>query len=235
VAKAKSHLFSTLRGSIAGVTYLGNSYQAIVARSRTAPVQPNTNAQQQIKLAWANCVAYWNAQTDAVRQKWADYAATLTFSGPLGNYNVTGRNVFMGTFALVQYINYLAPGTLAMTFTAPTTAGFLDVGDIIPAVGQGPGTGIAISVDGNASEDVIAFTQASIELANSRYFWKGPWLSSQNKVTEVPGSTTTVIEHLGYSGDDKVVFSRIRCITSDPPYRCSSQALLRHLTDTWTP
>jgi hypothetical protein len=233
--KAKSHIFSVMRGSVGGITYLGNTYQPIVGRNRTSPTQPNSANQQAIKLAWGNCSQWWNSLSDAQRQSWADYAATLSFSGPLGNYKITGRNIFMGTFALGQYINHESPGKLTLTMTAPTVAGFLDVGDIQAAVGEGPGTGIAISIDGNPDVSAVAFTQASIECPNGRMYWNGPYLPGQNKVTDVPAETTTVIEHLGYSGDDKVVFSRTRCITTVAPFRMSAQAYLRHITDTWTP
>jgi hypothetical protein len=114
-----SQLATVARGSVGGVTFTANQHHAIVCRARVSPVNPMTQRQSQMRAAFGDAQSLYEALSAADKLAWQDYADTLTFEGPLGNYSVTGRSVCLGNLATALYLddrgfNVGTPATLLL-------------------------------------------------------------------------------------------------------------------------
>lgn len=99
-----SHIASNMLGSVGGITYMNNPFHQIVGRQRTVPVQPNTNNQVFAKSAFSDAVQAWEQTSISNRQGWDDYAATVTYTGPLGDYHPSGRMLAIAQYQVIGYL-----------------------------------------------------------------------------------------------------------------------------------
>jgi hypothetical protein len=229
--RVKSHLFSTMRGSVAGVTYTANQYHAIVGRQRVSPVQPGTTPQSIVKAAFAGGSTAYELLTDAQRQAWEDYAQTLTYQGPLGDYTVGGRSVAMGQYALSRICVAKGIATIpAASMTAPTTAGFLSIGGFLTDAPSATGTGVNLTITNDNDEDVTVLVELSLKQSDARMRYKGPWVPSTFMGFEVPASTSADEDITGLV-DGGVYFMRVRLISSDAPRRLSAPLIIRFVAE----
>lgn len=232
MAKILSPIWSVIRGSIGGITYTANQFHQIIARAKTAPVNPNTTKQTAIRSAFSGAVQLWNGLTDTGRQNWNDYANTLVFEGPLGPYSVPGRDVFIANISVALFLNAELGTPAAVVTTAPTIAGFLNVENVSVATFVTAGkTGIAYSFTQNGTEDVIGYAQRSFAFGASRARFKGQFLSNTlSGITIVaPASGTDTFEDLV---EDLVYFMNPRFITAQAPFRLSARFFLRAIAVT---
>ena len=123
MARALSQIVTVIRGSIGGITFTANQWHQILLRAKTAPVQPQTNAQQFIKDGFTAASLDWKLLTDADRALWSQYSATVTYTGPLGDYTLPGRQIFMAAQSLVNYINSAGLDVIATDLTTPVIPG----------------------------------------------------------------------------------------------------------------
>lgn len=87
---------SDMSGSSGGIT-AGRNRFGLYLRSRTTPVNPNTDRQTQARSIMAFLAEYWREapMDDAKRLSWATYAASFNWNNRLGEaVNLTGFNAF---------------------------------------------------------------------------------------------------------------------------------------------
>lgn len=179
MARILSHVDVLRRGSVAGITYLSNQYHQIVARARTAPVQPQTPAQQLVRGFLSTAAAIWGFLPQATRDAWDDYAATCVYHGPLGPYSVTGRLQFIANYSSVLNNRRLVvPFAIIYKNDAPIIPGFAELGGILVGPGLAPGVGIITLTFSNPNPDsLFVYAIRSIAWPATRARYKGPWVS----------------------------------------------------------
>lgn len=94
--KISTGLAGEMSGSMGGITASHNRGGAYLRR-RSIPVNPNTARQQLVRAAFGGLVQAWtNTLTDAQRQAWRDYAASVPRTDSLGNtINLTGQQWYI--------------------------------------------------------------------------------------------------------------------------------------------
>lgn len=213
MARILSPVWSMIRGSVAGTTYLANQYHQIVARQRTAPVQPNTNRQTQLRSSFAAAAQAWKALTDAERLAWEQIAATVPFAGPLGTYYVTGRNLMLGATSLQRYIKLLYQPTLTVVNTAPIVAGRYALDSVESNDLAAPGTGFQIDINNFADRPVAWLADCSIAFNPSRIRYKGPYDSTVQQSELLAAASTGICTFDNLTVDQRY-FWRIRAVVA---------------------
>lgn len=214
MARILSPVWAIIRGSIAGITYLAGPQHQIIARSRTSPVQPNTTYVQIYRSAFAQANLAWRLMTDSQRIGWADYAQTLFYSGPTGDYTVKGRNVFLAYYAMQRYL--LVRGLTAVGPILDVTEfdGWLAIVVWETVIVTPSSTGISVSItNGSSTEDIEVHFQISRAFDATRHFFKGPWRTVDAAVDTITGGTSAYHEFLGLA-DGYYYFVRVRAFTS---------------------
>lgn len=229
MARFLSDRATIMRGSIGGTTFLGNQYHALVARARTAPVQPNTNPQTLVRSSFAGALQRWLNMTPTERAGWDDYAATCPYTGPLGGYNVNGRSMYIACMGTAIYMKSYMPA-IVLADTAPAIPGWLNCGGVTAIPPITPGTGIAVAIVNESTEDAVIMLQRSFSYSQTRMRFKGPYLNSSTVVDDAPDSTSTAFEMLGLTVN-MVYFTRIRAMTKTAPFRLSALWRLRHIAE----
>lgn len=233
MARALSQVYSQIRGSVGGVTYLANQWHQIVARARTSPVDPSTTNQNKVRQSFSGAAVDWLAQTEANRLLWDEYAQSLTYPNPLGNQTMPGRLVFMSNISFMRYV-YARGFTLTTNAkTPPTEPGFLSLDPLVIAAPGAPGTGVSVSVGNPNTEDISVFLWRSRPFAQTRNTYKGPWSSSSMGQLDVSAASTGSYD-FSVGSDDQVCFVYGRAIVDDGSKRLSEPFILRGIIDTTT-
>lgn len=227
-----SHSWSIARGSVGGITYTANQFHQIIARARTAPVNPKTTRQTEIRSSFSGAAERWKNLTETERQGWRDYASTLVFEGPLGQYSVPGRQVFIGTIGTALYLQMRTAVPAIVDSIAPVIPGFLDIAGVTPLAFSDPGqTGIALSFVQNGAENIVGYSQRSVGWNQTRNRFKGPFLSETLTVASVIAPGSGSIEFSGLAVD-LAYFMNPRFITEQGPFRMSTIFNLRSIAVT---
>lgn len=226
MAKILSSVWSVIRGSIGGTTYSANQFHQIIARARTAPVNPNTSKQTAARSAFSGAVQLWNTLSIADRQGWEDYADTLVYVGPLGPITVPGRDVFIGNLQVALFLNGQVGFPAVIDTTPPVIPGFLNIENVLP-IPFTPimATGVSFSFTQNGVEDVIGYSLRSFMFGNSRNRFKGPFLSNTLQQVTVVAPGSGVMDFEGLVEDGKY-FMNPRFITLVAPFRLSARFFL---------
>jgi len=236
-----SQVYTIARGSVGGITYTANQWHQLIARARTAPIQPGTPYQAGIRSAFSAADAMWLALDPGDRELWEDYADTVIYQGPMGPYTIPGRQLFVGTLALALYADGIFPDTFVVHDAPPDVAGRFNPGPIEAGVYSGLTQGIAINITNPSSELAIVVTDVSIAFDVTRNRYKGPWISSAKHLETVPLGPHSFNIDRPLGTLDRAVFSRTRCFTASPdgtpgiPHRLSAEFFLRHIVATPPP
>lgn len=219
---------SSIRGSIGGNTFLANQFHQIVIRQRTSPVQPGTTFQSQVKSGFSGGVSNWENASQAYRDGWNAYAQTVTFQGPLGPYQPSGRDLAIGQWAATQYIIDIGGVTplSGQSMEPPTSAGLMSMDALQVQPLAAAGTGFAVQIKNSNGEDVYLYGARSLKQSNARNFYKGPWDPSSVLVTGITDGSTDTLEFDGLE-EDGVYFARIRIISQEPPRRMATELIVR--------
>lgn len=234
MARIISPVWSIIRGSIGGITYLSNQFHQIVARARTAPVQPNTNAQTLIRGALEFASDAWLGLTEAAQTAWDLFARGTPFSGPLGPYTVPGRQMFIAGCSLSSYISASGFAVTELDTTPPIGTGFLTLKNVRPVAPTGPGTGIAVSIGADTLADCACLVEISRAFTTARKRFKGPWDISKCKAVIIPQNSTVLVEFLGLE-EAAVYFTRVKAVADNFPCRISAAFINRHVAETIAP
>ena len=228
MAKFLSTVYSTIRGSVGGLTYTANQFGALIVRARTSPVNPNSVNQSAMRSAFSGAQTLWENISEPYRQGWNDYAATLVYTGPLGPYTVPGRQVFMGVIGTAIYLEARGLPVGAVTGIPPTIPGFLNLGTVEPGLFAGiDAVGISVQVTYEGAEDIVFFTKRSRAFNATRNSFKGPFNSSTLIGGEITPPATTLASFDGLT-EDLRYFTLTRGITAAEPYRLSAEYFLQH-------
>jgi hypothetical protein len=218
LARLLSPNASIIRGSIAGITYFSNQYHQIVMRARTAPVQPGGPYVSTIRSDFDRASNVWDSMNPTDRELWNAYASTCKFPGPLGEYTVPGRNLFMGAYTFLKYVEDRGLAAPSIDYSPPSITGFANIGPIIADDLAAPGTGFQVSVYNPNGEDLCVMIERSLGFKQSRMSYKGPWVPSASKGAIVATETSTAVTFTGLSAGLRY-FYRVRGVIDDAPCR----------------
>lgn len=241
MAAILSPVWSIIRRSIAGTTYTANTYHAIIARQRVAPVQPNTLYQTLIRSAMSEAAARWKQMTQDIRDMWYAYSLTVTYEGPLGPYAPGARQLFMAQWALRRYLEKRGLSPILPLGFAPVTPGRLpgviSVGDYVAP----PGTGIVVGIDSPGPEGTTWHSNISMGMDATRNFWKGPYNVRDAQTVSFDVPSAGVIPFTGLIAG-RIYFTRTIGVSNPdaeetPPIGCrvSQVHFLRHVAQTVLP
>lgn len=94
---AKSHIFTDILNSVAGITYTRNRYAQIVGRARSKPVNVRSNALELARTNFNASVSDWKGLTDVQRDQWTDFAKDTPWKNGLGDdISLTGQAMYIG-------------------------------------------------------------------------------------------------------------------------------------------
>ncbi len=222
MAKILSPNWSIIRGSIAGITYTANRHAAIVARQRVAPTNPNSNRQVEVRSSFAEAGAQWSKLSPVDKEDWKGYAQGTVYSGPTGNYTLTGRTSFIASFTLSSYMDIIEAGIHPVILTAPLTPGFLNLGPIQILPISGPSqTGFTISVTNSTPEDVVALINVSRAYSNSRFSDPGVYDPDLTQLLPIGAESSQPLDILNLE-DGLHYFIKVRGINSGVDNRIAS-------------
>lgn len=170
MARILSQIATVIRGSIGGITFSADRSNAITARARTGPKRIMTNLQVLTRTIMTACISLWNGLTDSERSQWNSYALSVTFTGPFGDYHITGLQMFIRCVSPVLYMNIQLGAGLTETFTwsGPVMAGEPNVGPISASSLVSVGTGIAFTVQNNNAVDAEILYKVSPPYTKAR-------------------------------------------------------------------
>lgn len=221
MARMLSIIASTIRGSTGGLTYLSNPYHQIVVRARTAPTQPNTEYQSKIRAAMTTAATAWHNLAKITQTGWENYAKTCTFEGPLGNYQITGRSMFIGNISAALYAYVRGWVAFAPAYDAPTLPGF---GGLTILTTEAPDAGIGFKVNvRNPNADLfIIVAGRSIAFDSNRNRFKGPWVSDAQTATGPPGGGDGAFQWQNLSASN-IYFWTCKGFTQTAPIRMTER------------
>lgn len=177
MAKISSHIWSTARGSVGGITYFTTPSGQIIARQRTAPVNPNTNRQEEMRGAFNFAATLWVSLSRAQREAWQAYAETCTFVGPQNNYHISGRQMFKRNIATAYYLRNRGLYSAVISSDAPGVS-YLMGGSLIstsPLVAPGIGFTAHMLTSGGGLTLAGAYLLRSARRSPTINFYKGPY------------------------------------------------------------
>lgn len=226
-----SPLISIAAGSVAGLTFFRNQYHQICVRARTAPVNPSTSNQTAVRTAFSFANAGWDSMGSGNRTFWADYATTLVYTGPLGDYHIPGRQVWIGSATFLQFINIQGYDTITIDATAPNSAGFAkfdEITDQDPAV---PGTGFDLILSQTTGDNMAVLIDISVGFNPARQRFKGPWAAAQQRYLDLATGVTANVP-IDDLTEGQAYFYRIRGVTSDGPHKMTAAFIGRAVAAT---
>lgn len=226
MAKIVSPVWSIIRGSIGGTTYFAGPGGQILARARTAPVDPGSLFQTIMRSSFNYAAGLWDALTVGNQILWNTYASQLTIPKATGNYTPTGRQMFMAGIALQKYMDTRGLVTPTEVTSPPATTGFLLPSNLSMAAPSGIGTGFALNITADPTDDTTVMMNVAGPFDKERYFWKGPWDTSIAVGSIVPGGTSVQIDRLGLQVG-RIYFIRVKCVADDASPRVSAEFFLR--------
>jgi len=207
MAKIVSHVWSSARGSIAGITYLTTPSGAIIARQRVIPVNAPTPFRTFIKDALIEAVSDWDGLTVAQKAAWNLWAAA--------NGLLTGRQEFVGVQSLRNYV--LGSGIAGVTvitqnLLAPDFAGHPAVTHAATTFTTALSTGVAFKNRVTSAQKCIVVLELSPGLSNGRYFWKGPWDNTKTIAFDLAAGATVTTTFPGLNAGLRY-YCRMRAYT----------------------
>lgn len=208
MASIISPVWSSIRGSIAGTTYLTTPAGQIIGRQRTRPVNTPTTLRTIVKNGLANGAVTWTELTDTIRNKWDLYA--LSVGGG------RGRQFFVAGQSLQYYMENapaIAP-VIASLGTAPEFSGLPTILVDVGTFSTISDTGVSIKVTNPTTIDQVVVVQVSPGLSPARHYWKGPWDGGKIVATSIAAGANNTFDIGGLVADLRY-FLRVRGLTAD--------------------
>lgn len=228
IAKLISHVWSVIRGSVGGITYFAGPGNTILARTKTAPVNPGTDWQGIVRESLVNAAALWKeVLTPAQRDDWDLYASTLAPSGPLGPYSLTGQQAFIQSYVTQGWFERNGAAVVP-SVNPPVISGFLDVGGYQLTDRVNPGAGFQLEAQNHAVEDAIIQVQLSGAWTDAKHFYRGPW-QNPPQFFDIAGGTSSSFD-IDVEPPDFYYFARIKALSAQAPYRTQQAIILRHVS-----
>lgn len=233
MARVQSPVWNIIRGSIAGTTYLANQFHQIIARARTAPVQPNTAAQAIVRSSMTAGADGWNALSDGEQNAWESYADQTPFPGPLGPYTVTGRDIYLAMKMMRTFIDLSGLAAPSGAETAPGPfSGFYNLKNVAATTFvTASETGVAITMTSEKDFDCIPLVQISGPFLPARKRYKGPWINASNQATILIKDTSVIVTFVGLVEDARY-FMRVKAVSDGAPGRISPEFIVNSIAVT---
>jgi hypothetical protein len=171
MAKFLSQVYTQIRGSVGGITYLTTPAGSMIARARNKPVNAPSPYRTFIKSAMTLAVSQWQALTTAQRGAWNTWA--------LANPPGSGREQFIAAMSLIAFGDNSVPtgwpSPMIYIPQPPDHAGHPSI-TLLPGTFATPLlTGVTFKVRNTSARPVILLCELSTGLSQARNFWKGPW------------------------------------------------------------
>jgi len=191
MAYVVSPVWSKIRGSIAGTTYLAGPDHPIIARQRVTPVNPNTPYQQMMRSGVINAVMQWENMVETDRAGWEAYAEAMGESG-------MGRRFFIGAYSKGFYMNAHGDPLIELLTTPPSISGLFNI-SVYPYAPLGvAGIGFQISVDNlEPADDGVIQSNIAGPFNTARYKFKGPFSGESFDQAALMAQTTGVFSFSG--------------------------------------
>jgi len=193
MAKFLSQVYTSISGSVGGITYLTMPGGPMLARARVAPVHAPTPFRTFAKDAMIEAVSDWDSLSVASKAAWNVWAAA--------NGLLKGRQEFIGVQSLRNFV--LGSGIAGVTvitqnLAAPDFSGHPSVTHAATLFVTALQTGVAFKNRVTSPQKCIVMLELSPGLSNGRYYWKGPWDNSKTIAFDLAaGATaTTTFENL---------------------------------------
>lgn len=172
---ALSHLFTSMRNSVGGITYTGNRYASIVGRARVKPVNPSTVPLELMRTNFSASVSGWKALTEGERIAWTNYAKDTPWWNALGeSCRLTGQAMYIAQRAARK----AATPAIADSFfdTCPCVPGLFPTPLVTVGCCPNPTLGVIITVQNqHATIACDAIVRISSPQNFSRTYWNGPY------------------------------------------------------------
>lgn len=230
MARVLSQVIDIARGSVGGLTWTANQWHQLIMRAKTAPVNPNTTRQSEIRSAFSGAEGVWEQMSDAQRQGWVDYAATCKKSGPLGDYYLTGRLMFLRNLTIAGYLDNRGIAIADFNPTPPLIPGWYDMLNVATGPPVAIGTGFNLSIQNPGAETVMCYAFISIGFNPSRYRFKGPFKSESLIGSTALAGAGFAHDFLGLQ-DGLAYFYFVRAITDVAPHRTSVRFIGRAIAE----
>ena len=225
MARFLSTVYSMIRGSVGGLTYFSGPYHQLQVRQRTAPVQPNSNAQTWARAAFSAAVVAWQNLSKANKDLWEAYAATCTREGPLGPYQPSGRMLAIGQYMQTDYVVSLGlaafPGGSSMT--PPALTGVPAITDPNYTICVGAGIGFRLNWHNMNAEAMKLIGTISEKQTASTFFYKGPFLPDRTFHVETAAAAPG-FKDITSLEDGGIYFAKMRLVTTQNVGRRFSEA-----------
>jgi len=208
------------RGSIGGVTFTANQWHQLVARARTSPVNPNTLYQAMIRSCFSGAEGLYEVELPADRSAWADYAATCKKSGPLGDYYLNGRLLYLRNMTIALYLDSRGLALTDILTTPPVIPGWLDMQQVTVGPPVAVGTGFSVTIQNPAPESAFVYVMRSHAFNPTRERFKGPFDSTTLIGTTVASGAGVSHDFLGLTAGLRYFFF-LRAISDIAPHRTS--------------
>jgi hypothetical protein len=235
MAKILSFIDTARRGSVGGITYLANSYCAIIARARTIPTNPNTSEQEDIRMRFKESSDRWrDVLLTSEQSLWWDQATRCPYQGPFGDYTVPGRNLFIATKTYRSRLVKWSGLTVPDDDDILGLPGWLPLGTINILPPSDAGTGFDVSVT-RLTENLAAYVsvQRSQAMSKNVTYFKGPFNSQLVNVALCAAPASTLIKLRGMVADAKY-FIKIRAIESGHGSNMTRPFIYSALAETFT-
>ena len=172
---AKSHIFTSMRNSVGGITYTANRYASIVGRANVKPVNPSTVAQELMRTNFNASVAGWKALEEAERVAWTNFAKDTPWYNGLGEeISLTGQAMYIAQRCAAMAAN--AATVIADLDDCPCAPGLFPSPLVTVGCCTNPTIGGIITVQNQ--HDTIAM-DAIVRISSaqnfSRTYWNGPY------------------------------------------------------------
>lgn len=184
MAKVRSAVFNSIRGSIGGTTYFPGPHNSIIARARVTPVNPSTVRQGYSRSGFQEAVTNWALLTSVRRSNWNKWANSITRTDKMGDqYTPSGRQEFIASYSLAAFLRN-NPGT-------PNPGNFLSDPKPPKELGLQPLPSIVVSIDGpetvgetgftvgfsieNGNLDQVQLVQIGDPVSDAVNYYRGPW------------------------------------------------------------
>jgi hypothetical protein len=229
MAKFLSQVYTSIRGKVGGIVYTKNQFAGLVARAFTSPTNPKTGGQELIRTSFAEASGAWEGATQAKRDAWDTYAATLDYQGPHGSYKLPGRQVYMSNLSLAKFLDNVGGSSISVDDSAPLIAGFENVGAVIAATySTVSSTGVAVSITNPNAYGLVARVQRSIAYNPTKNTFDGPFPFEYTQAEDVAASSSTIIQiETGIGTVDQAIFLNVRLITEAGPHRITNDYQVR--------
>lgn len=208
-----SHPYSSIRGSIAGTTYLTTPSGAIIARQRVKPVNAPSPSRTIVKSSMIEAVSRWKGLTTAERSAWNAWAlANPLVPAQDGRHQMVAGQCIASLGALGAIGGWPAP--IVDYLTVPEFNGHPTFTVISVPFTSAGATGVRFHVKNVSSFSVVVFAELSPPLSESRNYWKGPWDPATWAAGLITAGSTQDIDFSGLVADSRY-FTRMRCMSYD--------------------